>query len=65
MRTSLSILVIVLACFGMSGCKEELCNDTCYWPADGVCDDGGEDAAFDACEYGTDCTDCGPRKELD
>jgi hypothetical protein len=38
-----------------------LCSDDCQFAADGVCDDGGPDAAYLDCLYGTDCTDCGPR----
>jgi len=45
-----------------------LCTDTCYWPNDGLCDDGGKstdggvDSQYNVCEYGTDCQDCGTRK---
>ena len=28
---------------------------------DGVCDDGGANSLWSACELGEDCTDCGPR----
>ena len=28
---------------------------------DGVCDDGGDNAVYDNCQLGTDCTDCGRR----
>jgi len=38
-----------------------LCTDTCDYQSDGVCDDGGPNALYSACDYGTDCTDCGPR----
>ncbi len=38
------------------------CSDSCDWASDGVCDDGGEGAAFSGCDYGTDCADCGPRE---
>jgi secreted trypsin-like serine protease len=38
-----------------------MCDDTCYWAGDGFCDDGGPDAEFADCFYGTDCADCGPR----
>lgn len=37
------------------------CSDSCVWASDGECDDGGADAPRDGCDYGTDCTDCGPR----
>jgi hypothetical protein len=39
----------------------EICTDTCEWADDGECDDGGEGSVYDECDYGTDCTDCGPR----
>ncbi|MBN2196823.1 MAG: LDL receptor domain-containing protein [Polyangiaceae bacterium] len=38
-----------------------LCTDSCRWAGDGVCDDGGSGSSYDACGYGTDCTDCGVR----
>ena len=38
-----------------------LCENTCAFADDGACDDGGPDAAFSVCEFGTDCADCGPR----
>jgi hypothetical protein len=37
------------------------CIDTCAYSNDAVCDDGGPDSEFSLCEYGTDCSDCGPR----
>lgn len=39
----------------------EICEDTCPWAGDGECDDGGPGADYDGCDYGTDCSDCGPR----
>jgi hypothetical protein len=39
---------------------DPLCNDSCRFANDDVCDDGRPGAAFDACEPGTDCGDCGP-----
>jgi hypothetical protein len=42
-----------------------LCEDTCSWVADGVCDDGGADAPYGVCDFGTDCTDCGSRVDSD
>lgn len=49
-----------------------VCDDTChvagtqvshttYLHSDGECDDGGPGTEGHNCEYGTDCTDCGPR----
>jgi hypothetical protein len=44
------------------------CSNTCGWSGgeghgadDGACDDGGRGAEYHACEYGTDCADCGAR----
>jgi len=37
------------------------CADNCELAGDGVCDDGGDGSATDACVIGSDCTDCGPR----
>ena len=36
----------------------ELCDNTCGFPADGACDDGGPDSKYAECDYGTDCVDC-------
>ena len=33
--------------------------------SDGECDDGGSGSAYDICELGTDCTDCGERLDGD
>ena len=37
------------------------CTDTCSDYTDGICDDGGPGAEFLVCDFGSDCTDCGPR----
>ncbi|XP_070537515.1 uncharacterized protein [Ptychodera flava] len=42
----------------------DLCYNTCWWNSDGQCDDGGPDAGYNGCDYGTDCADCGPRPPL-
>ena len=42
-----------------------ICDDTCGTSNDGVCDDGGTDAANDTCALGTDCSDCGDRFDAD
>ena len=45
-----------------------LCSDSCNtpeWNGDGVCDDGGPHAVYGACNFGEDCTDCGPRHDPD
>lgn len=41
-----------------------LCSNDCWYPNDGDCDDGGPDADYSGCDYGTDCGDCGPRDQL-
>ena len=41
----------------------DICFDTCQFANDGVCDDGGSGSAFFECDFGTDCSDCGPRDE--
>jgi hypothetical protein len=47
--------------------ESETCRDTCSSAQDGVCSDGGLDSrtidspTVFACDYGTDCTDCGRR----
>ena len=42
-----------------------LCIDTCAYSSDGYCDDGGANAQYTACDFGTDCTDCGMRRDAD
>jgi len=37
------------------------CTNTCLYPSDLICDDGGEGSHTDQCDFGTDCDDCGPR----
>ena len=37
------------------------CDDTCSYPKDGDCDDGGVGSQYNFCSLGTDCTDCGSR----
>ena len=41
------------------------CLDTCVKAGDAICQDGGEGASGVWCEFGTDCTDCGPRPITD
>jgi len=35
------------------------CHNTCEYPSDGGCDDGGPGAEYAICSLGTDCADCG------
>ena len=46
---------------GSSDAGGATCSDTCMWPADGECDDGGPGSLHAVCPEGTDCTDCGAR----
>merc|ERR1712196_452323 len=45
--------------------QEVVCTDTCYYPADDECDDGGDDSLYHLCPFGTDCTDCSNRACID
>eukprot|EP00966_Prymnesium_polylepis_P294468 6800079-Prymnesium_polylepis.1 len=38
-----------------------ICLETCMFPSDNLCDDGGPGAEYNACPIESDCTDCGPR----
>ena len=38
-----------------------VCDDSCEFAFDGVCDDGGPDSEYSYCSLGTDCADCAPR----
>ena len=40
---------------------EDMCQDTCQYPSDGTCDDGGPGSEYSQCQLGTDCADCGAR----
>jgi len=52
-----AVLVVILAALvRLVGWRPVRCEDTCAYAGDGVCDDGHQ-----ACEYGGDCGDCGPR----
>ena len=37
------------------------CENTCAFPNDSVCDDGGPGAETNVCKSGTDCDDCSVR----
>ena len=39
----------------------QVCSDSCQFAGDGECDDGGPGAMYADCDFGSDCTDCGPR----
>lgn len=40
------------------------CDNSCQFAFDGVCDDGRDGAAYNVCELGTDCDDCGPIENI-
>ncbi|MEC7983828.1 MAG: MopE-related protein [Myxococcota bacterium] len=42
-----------------------LCTETCTFSMDGYCDDGGANAEYSVCDFGSDCTDCGFRRDAD
>eukprot|EP00966_Prymnesium_polylepis_P175528 4062350-Prymnesium_polylepis.1 len=39
------------------GRRLQFCTDTCQYPADGLCDDGGPGSTYGDCAPGTDCSD--------
>ena len=41
--------------------EDTICLNTCVHSGDMECDDGGKDASYSDCDYGTDCKDCGVR----
>lgn len=43
------------------GVNSAYCSNTCGYPRDGACDDGGEGAGYSFCDLGSDCVDCGMR----
>jgi hypothetical protein len=53
----LIIATFVLFIIPVSG----LCNNNCAYTYDGQCDDGGINAEYLDCDFGSDCYDCGTR----
>ena len=45
----------------LSGGGGGLCDNSCSYPFDGECDDGGPGYITSLCAFGTDCGDCGSR----
>ena len=39
----------------------QMCTNACWWSDNGLCQDGASGSLGNSCEYGSDCTDCGPR----
>eukprot|EP00966_Prymnesium_polylepis_P216956 5021472-Prymnesium_polylepis.1 len=50
---------LLQGCGAQNACN--LCTDTCHYPTDGICDDGGPGFQYADCSLGIDCTDCGAR----
>ena len=44
-----------------SSSPESVCLNTCRFPSDADCDDGGEGSEYSSCAPCEDCDDCGPR----
>ncbi|TNF28798.1 MAG: hypothetical protein EP314_03435 [Bacteroidetes bacterium] len=67
MKTTLYSFALVITCaVGLStlnSCKKTVCDNTCSYAYDGVCDDGGSGSSYSICDCGTDCADCGERKK--
>lgn len=60
--------VSLASCSGSTGSGEAqgaqtLCTNSCQFPNDGECDDGGTASETSLCAYGTDCGDCGSRMD--
>ena len=58
---------LALAMAAKPTCKPPacVCNDECRYSRDGECDDSGPGSDNAQCPLGTDCTDCGERREAD
>jgi hypothetical protein len=57
-------VMILIALTGLNmgaGCEQ--CSDDCLFAGDAECDDGGSGSVTNLCGFGTDCTDCGVRRE--
>ena len=59
MRFYICKLIILLVLLPAVTAK---CDNSCYFSYDGLCDDGGKDATYVDCEFGSDCRDCGVRE---
>eukprot|EP00966_Prymnesium_polylepis_P012315 282741-Prymnesium_polylepis.2 len=58
-RRFLLVTALSQGCGAQDICN--VCTNTCHYPADAICDDGGPGFQYDACLLGTDCDDCGAR----
>ena len=63
-KYSIAVIGIATGAGTLAGCEDTdtfACTNTCSSAGNGTCDDGGPGSAYDACQPGTDCTDCGVR----
>lgn len=58
---ALSLLLALSLAVSALGQTANICFDTCAFANNGDCDDGYTGSVTAACDYGTDCADCGPR----
>ena len=56
--TRVEIQQIQLNCPLSCGFCEQMCEHTCLFVNNNVCDDGGLGSDYSRCDYGTDCNDC-------
>lgn len=61
MKALITILFGLCSTFLFTACEPTICDNSCPFADDGVCDDGGDGAVYDVCQYGSDCNDCGER----
>ena len=58
--------VMVALLLGVArGQTTEQCENTCPWPGNSVCNDGGPGAQDSSCYLGTDCWDCAPAVRIE
>ena len=55
------MLAAAIALVAIATAGQTYCSNTCDNANDGECNDGGPGAEFTACNFGTDCNDCGQR----
>jgi|GEM_PF-2561296 len=63
MKKSIYTLVLFSALASLSSCVKNVCDNSCAYAYDGTCDDGGSGSSWSVCDCGTDCYDCGDRKQ--
>ncbi len=52
---------LLVALWKNPGTDSAYCDNTCGYPRDGACDDGGTHSDYAVCNLGSDCADCGMR----